>query len=144
MLDRAEAGPLRCPYMGTSERVKAGRPTRPAWSEERGSEPSRAVPSYWPERLAESVVAEASGRPPSDATYGPLWERWFDQALEQGVEDDLASLGRSVIREAKMLSWGVEREAECGWLDDGEAMLELALVDPDRARASWQALLDDG
>jgi hypothetical protein len=90
------------------------------------------------------VVAEASGRPAADPVYGPLWERWFDEALEQGVEDDLASLGRSVIREAKMLSWGVEREAECGWLDDGEAMLELALVDPDRARAAWQALLDDG
>ena len=102
------------------------------------------LPSYWPQRMMDAVVADAA-RPPGHTAIeqpDPLWERWFERALEDGLDDDLASLGRSLIREAHVQGWRGERLAECGWLDDGETMLERALVDPERMRARWQALLD--
>jgi hypothetical protein len=131
--------------MGTSDRVRAGRDTRGLWQAEKGSEPARAAPSYWPQKLTDAVLAEASGRSLGlrGADDGPLWERWFERAIEQGVQDDLANLGRSVIREAREHGWNAARSAECGWIDDGEAMLELAVADPMAAYTEWQQLLDE-
>lgn len=101
------------------------------------------MPSFWPDRLTEAVVAEARGAPGADTPAAePLWERWFERALEQGVDEELAGLGRSLIREASEAGWSDDAAAEGGLLDDGEAMLELALLQPDHAAAHWQALLD--
>jgi hypothetical protein len=94
--------------------------------------------------MMDAVVAEAQhpGLPHGTERVRPLWEGWFERAMEAGVDEDLASLGRSLMREARMQRWHGERLSECGWLDDGEAMLELAVVDPERAGARWRALLD--
>ena len=40
-----------------------------------------------------------------------------------------------MIREAWQHGWDEELRAECGWRDDGRAMLALALTDPKRAAA---------
>ena len=103
------------------------------------------LPSYWPQRMMDAVVAEASHPPPREQAEAtdPLWERWFERAIEEGVEEDLATLGRSLIREAHLLGFGDERLAQCGWMDDGEAMLQLALLDPEGAEEAWHTLLDD-
>ena len=128
--------------MGTNERRRPGSSDRPSWPAEPSTD-LRTLPSYWPERMTEAVLAEANDlawAPPGDAE--PLWERWFQRALEEGVDEDLASLGRSLIHECSERGWNGELRAECGWLDDGEDMLELALVAPEEAGARWRQLLD--
>jgi len=105
------------------------------------------MPSFWPERLTEAVVAEARGAPVSapteaQATSDPAWERWFERALEQGVGEELAGLGRALMREASEASWADDQAAEGGLFDEGEGMLELALLHPELAQARWQALIE--
>jgi hypothetical protein len=63
-------------------------------------------------------------------------------ALEDGVDEDLAGLGRSLIREADQHNWDERLRNECGWADDGQAMLELALKKPEEARKRWQHLME--
>jgi hypothetical protein len=128
--------------MGTDGNRDESDSKPPSWAEETITAKA-LLPSYWPKPMIDAVMAEARrgvsrGAEPSE----PLWERWFERALEDGVDDDLASLGRSLIREARIQGWHGDRLTECGWLDDGEAMLELALVNPERAGARWRALLD--
>jgi hypothetical protein len=133
--------------MGTSNRAKTPPPGQASWPEENRTDLT-GLPSFWPEQMTAAVLAEAvhpawlepSSTLPDPAD--PLWERWFERAIEQGLDEDLASLGRSLICEAHMQRWDPERRAECGWFDDGEEMLELALLDPEHAQARWRALLD--
>jgi len=115
----------------------------PAWPEERGTD-AGVAPSFWPRGKTEAVLSEAAT---GDFTLDeplddPLWERWYERAMEAGVEEDLARLGRTLIRAARRLRWDRERAVQSGWLDEGEAMLELALKSPDQAEMAWQALLD--
>jgi len=134
--------------MGTSNRAKGPPPAQTSWPDERGTDLG-ALPSFWPEQMTEAVLAEAvhpswlQASPAPAEPIDPLWERWFERALEQGVDEDLASLGRSLICEAHMQGWEPDRRAECGWFDDGEQMLELALLTPEHAQAHWRALLDE-
>lgn len=75
--------------------------------------------------------------------YGDYpWDAWPRWALANAVPLDLATLGRAVIREAWQHGWAEELRAECGWRDDGRAMLALALTKPKRALARWSELLD--
>jgi hypothetical protein len=55
------------------------------------------------------------------------WDEWQLRARAAGVPEALASLGRGVIREAYQHTWSAALQSECGWDDDGEAMIELAL-----------------
>lgn len=70
------------------------------------------------------------------------WDEWQRWAFANGVPMNLATLGRAVIREAWQHDWSEELRAECGWRDDGRAMLALALTQPKRALARWSKLLD--
>lgn len=75
--------------------------------------------------------------------YGDYpWDGWQRWAFAQGVPLELAELGRSVIREAWQHGWSEALRAECGWRDDGRAMLALARTNPARAEARWSDLLD--
>lgn len=77
------------------------------------------------------------------SVYGDYpWDGWQRWAFAHGVPQELATLGRAVIREAWQHGWDEELRAECGWRDDGRAMLALALTDPKRAEARWSELLD--
>lgn len=67
------------------------------------------------------------------------WERW---AKEDGIPDDLACLGRAVVREAYQHNWPDDLKAECGWEDDGRRMLQLAKTSPEKAQARWTYLLE--
>ena len=130
--------------MGTEDRSKATRRRQPDFHAERGTDPGGAAPSFWPERMTEAVVAEAAGHGLAEDVLGaPLWDRWFERAMEQGVDEELASLGRSLIRVAIDQRWQDDRAADSGLLDEGEDMLELALLDADDAHARWRTLLDD-
>lgn len=69
------------------------------------------------------------------------WDHWQVWALEAGIADELAQLGRAVIREAYQHNWPETLKAECGWFDSGQEMLRLAKTDPERAEARWRHLL---
>lgn len=69
------------------------------------------------------------------------WDRWERWAMEQGLHRTLAGLGRSVIREAYQHQWDPHLKSLCGWRDDGQRMLEVALRRPAVAVARWSRLL---
>jgi hypothetical protein len=76
-------------------------------------------------------------------TYGEYpWDWWEKRALARGVPNELATLGRAVMREADQHLWEPQLQALCGWTDEGEAMIELALIGPGRAYFTWRKLLD--
>ena len=70
------------------------------------------------------------------------WDHWKERALAAGMPAELAVLGRAVMREAYQHAWSEELQAACGWEDEGNAMLVLALETPKLAFATWQNLLD--
>ena len=69
------------------------------------------------------------------------WDTWKAQALATGLEEELAWLGRAVMREAYQHSWNKRLCRECGWSDEGAAMLQRALSDPAQARKRWTLLM---
>ena len=73
------------------------------------------------------------------------WDDWERSALASGLAADLASLGRSVMREAYNHAWCERLKRECGWSDDGRLMLRRVLAQPRRTAARWEWLmLTDG
>lgn len=70
------------------------------------------------------------------------WDRWERRAIAARVEEELAQLGRAVMRKAVQHDWSSKLKRECGWEDEGQRMLELALHQPQNARTRWQFLLD--
>ena len=69
------------------------------------------------------------------------WDHWQQWAIDDGIPEDLAGLGRSLIREADQHGWDTELQAKCGWTDSGAAMIEFALQHPEQARRGWEHLL---
>ena len=69
------------------------------------------------------------------------WDHWQRIALERGVPEELATLGRSLMREASQHSWGERLRSICGWNDEGRRMISLALRSPKTARQRWSWLM---
>lgn len=67
------------------------------------------------------------------------WDEWERRALDAGLAPALAALGRSLMREADQHCWCWRLMAECGWNDEGRAMLARLLAHPRRtaARLEW-------
>jgi len=89
-------------------------------------------------RQFQPPVVDGQRRAPGDFA----WDHWEQWARADGISEELARLGRAVIREAYQHGWPDELKHECGWYDDGKEMLRLALEEPDRARIRWQYLLE--
>jgi hypothetical protein len=70
------------------------------------------------------------------------WDYWEKRALGAGVSEELARLGRAVMREAHQHAWSEPLRAVCGWNDRGEAMIVLAQQTPEQASFVWQELLE--
>ncbi len=68
------------------------------------------------------------------------WDVWKAQARASGVAEDLAELGRKIMRDAYMQRWPEEVLGDCGWNDDGFGMLALARGKPAEARRDWERL----
>jgi hypothetical protein len=68
------------------------------------------------------------------------WDHWKTCALQAGVSDELANLGRSVFREAFQHDWPDLAKVECGWLDGGATMIFQALAFPEETSARWSYL----
>jgi hypothetical protein len=74
--------------------------------------------------------------------YGAYpWDEWERSALAAGLSPELAALGRSLMREAYQHDWCERLKAECGWSDEGRAMLRRVLAHPRRTAARWEWLL---
>jgi len=69
------------------------------------------------------------------------WDEWKAKALAAGLEEELAWLGRALMREAYQHGWNKRLCRECGWSDEGAALLHLALSAPAKARKRWNLLL---
>ena len=69
------------------------------------------------------------------------WDHWERLALDSGLAADLATLGRAIMREADQHGWCERLKKECGWGDDGRAMLARVLRHPARTAARWHWLL---
>jgi hypothetical protein len=103
---------------------------------ERGAK-APALLSDWPAALTDSVVREAR----SLASPRP-WDEFRTRALAAGVAEDLAALGRELMRESIVRGWSEEAQIECGLLDEGEAMIDFAVGDPLGAERAWSRLLE--
>jgi hypothetical protein len=76
-------------------------------------------------------------------TFGNYpWDGWERRALAAGVSGDLAGLGRLTMREAYQHGWPEKLKSLCGWQDEGQRMIKLALRSPRTAKKRWQRLLD--
>lgn len=76
-------------------------------------------------------------------TYGQYpWDAWDRMALARGVSEDLAALGRAVMREAYQHAWCDRFRSLCGWGDEGQRMIALALRSPATARRRWEWLME--
>jgi hypothetical protein len=99
------------------------------------------------QKVEKSRKSSLTGRPESELPKPRLrqtaypWDEWQRVALGRGVPEDLAALGREVMREADQHAWDAPLKALCGWEDEGEAMVGLALLAPQRARYVWRKLL---
>jgi hypothetical protein len=86
----------------------------------------------------EALDEKVLGRP-----YGEYpWDDWKETAVKEGAPEDLAGLGRAVMREAFEHGWDERLKSLCGWADGGKRMIALALRSPQRAKKRWERLLD--
>jgi len=71
------------------------------------------------------------------------WDNWQRQALAAGVSEELANLGRSVMREAYQHNWCDSLKYECGAGHEGcaQGMIPEAKVNPHSCRVRWHWLL---
>lgn len=71
------------------------------------------------------------------------WDDWQREALAAEVPDELANLGRAVMREAYQHAWCEELRDECGAGREEafKGMIYEALEQPDWARSRWSWLL---
>jgi hypothetical protein len=75
-------------------------------------------------------------------TFGHYpWDDWHGWALAKGLDAELAGQGRLLIREAYNHGWQPWLQSLCGWGDDGQALLALALRSPRAARHQWDILM---
>ena len=87
------------------------------------------------------IFAPVAPRPPFCAPGDWPWDHWERLALASGLAACLATLGRAVMREARQHAWCERLKKECGWGDDGRAMLARVLKHPARTAARWHWLL---
>jgi hypothetical protein len=74
--------------------------------------------------------------------YGDYpWDHWHRWAIAQGLDEDLAGLGRLLVREAFNHDWPDWLKVACGWRDDGQVLLAYALRFPKAARRRWDILM---
>ena len=69
---------------------------------------------------------------------------WYRRAVEAGVEVPVAALGKSLICKSTFQGWTAAQQADFGWYDDGQAMIDMALLLPELAMHTWQLLLEAG
>ncbi|HIE96017.1 MAG TPA: hypothetical protein EYG03_30255 [Planctomycetes bacterium] len=69
------------------------------------------------------------------------WDAWQTKAVAAGVPDDLATFGRSVMREAYQHSWDPPLQRECGMEDEGQQMIDDVLQTQEEIRLRWSYLL---
>ncbi len=80
-----------------------------------------------------SARSEPTRRPP---VYE--WDFWEAEALERGLDKDLAALGRAVLREANQHDWSPQLRVVCC----GEVLDDVLFRAPRQARKLYEVLLE--
>lgn len=109
-------------------------------------------------KCSPSDLTPSAGKAPSDlaeASLTPLdkrvlacgvgqypWDDWERTALAAGLPDNVAALGRAVMREAYQHGWPDWLKVHCGWGDEGRTMIKLALQSEGEAKRRWTLLLE--
>ena len=71
------------------------------------------------------------------------WDQWFTRAQNAGIAEDLAHLGRSLMREADQHGWAAELWERCGWTEESaDGMVRFALESPVLAKKHWDRLME--
>ncbi len=103
----------------------------------------RGYPGYWitPDEARALRAREDSLLACKPGQYP--WDDWQREALAANVPDELANLGRAVMREACQHSWCEELRDECGAGREEafKGMILEAREQPDWARSRWSWLL---
>jgi len=66
------------------------------------------------------------------------WDWWQEEALERGLDKDLATLGRAVLREAIQHNWSPQLRVLCC----AEVLDDLLFQAPRQARRLYEVLLE--
>ncbi len=72
------------------------------------------------------------------------WDIFLAYALAYGVSYDLAYLGRECVRRAQEHNWDPELKARYHLAEDGRAMIQFAINEPEKAREIWSGLIRAG
>jgi hypothetical protein len=69
------------------------------------------------------------------------WDIFLAYALAYGIGCDLAYLGRECVRRAHEHNWDPELKTRYHLAEDGRAMIQFAMNEPEKAREIWSALI---
>lgn len=102
-------------------------------------EGAAGIPIVLPTERRHMTTGFAHGR-----AYGDYpWDHWRARARSEGLGDDLAELGRSLMREADQHGWCRELRERCGWTEESaEGMIRFALTSPKLAKKHWERLME--
>ena len=76
--------------------------------------------------------------PPDDDIKALPWNIWYRNALEEGLNPELAGIGREAMRGACLKSW----LPDIRYLTNFNLMTRLGREAPDLARRLWELLLE--
>lgn len=85
--------------------------------------------------IAKKIKVGEAGR------YRFVWDEWELYALHEGLTEEMASLGRAVMRECMQHTWPQKFWKEVG-PSAGMSMLSLAKNNAAQAKARWEHLLE--
>ena len=71
------------------------------------------------------------------------WDKWEKRAIEAGIDQETATLGRAAYRESYQHAWSEELKLFCGLYDDGEILMGLAKQHPEKVRKVLRYLLNN-
>lgn len=119
------------------ERTGEGYATALANLREKGTAGEAPIPL--PRERRRAALGAAHG-----CKYGEYpWDHWAARAKDAGVAENLAQLGRSVMRDADQHAWCRELWERCGWTEESAAgMIAYALRSPAEAKKQWEQLME--
>ena len=106
---------------------------------------SQGYAGRWIDEADAQVIEERQQRMTAAKPGEYPWDDWQRDALAAGLDPELATLGRAVMREADQHGWCDSLKYECGIHDDPAmfaGMIQSAKEQPEWQKARWTWLLE--